>query len=132
MATREFDEVVQLVNAAGTEQKVYESPAGEVANVQKLVVINTDTTANCEVSIWFDQDGGSAVAQGDASQFIVNELISARETRVLRAAGRKLAPGGQIYADVRAAGGGNFQSATNIHISGVLVTQSRPATGTSA
>lgn len=130
MATRLFDEVVQLINIAGTEQKVYEPPAGEVAIIQKLQAINTDTSANCIVHAWIDQDGGSAVAQGDASQFLRTEPLSALETKPLPAAGRKIAPGGQLYFDVSTPAGGNFQSAVNIHVSGVLVTQVRAATGT--
>ena len=132
MAVREFDERVQITTATGTEQLVYQAQSGLVAIIQKMTAVNTDTTTNALVNVWFDNDGGSSVAEGDISHFVVDESLAAKETKVLKAAARRVPPGGQVYVDVQTAAAGNFQSAVNITISGVLVTQNSAATGTSA
>lgn len=132
MTIREFDETFQITETAGTAQVVYTAPAGEVAIIQKLQLINTDTSANCVVNVWLDPDGGGSVADGDANHLYVELALTARETKPLSGAGRKIPPGGQVVAEVTQAGGGNFQSACNVHVSGVLVSQSNAATGTSA
>lgn len=132
MSIRQIGERVQLISAAGTEQKVYEAPAGEVLIISKLAAVNTNTSANCVVNVWIDQDGGSSVAPGDVSHFVVDEPVSMDDTVPFPAAGINLAPGGQIYASVATPAGANFQSSVNIIVSGVLVSQARKATGTSA
>lgn len=132
MATREFDEVVQHVNLAGTEQQIYLAPGGEVAVIQKLQAINTDTSTNCLVNVWVSPSGGTTPAPGDKDHCIRDYVLAAKETKSFAQAARKLPPGGTVYVDVSDSTGGNFQSSVNFTLSGVLITQSRAATGTSA
>ncbi len=132
MAVNEFDEAVQHVNVAGTEQKIYEAAAGEVAIVQKLAAINTDTSTNCVVNVWISPSGGTTPAQGDVDHYIRDYTLAGGETKVFSASGRKIPAGGTVYVDVETPTGGNFQSSVNFTLSGVIVTQSRAATGTSA
>lgn len=133
MTIREIDEVVQHTTVAGTAQKIYEAPPGEVLIIHRCDTNNTNTTAACLYSVWLDQDGGSSVSDGDASEIVSRKGLLAKEKQPVGIAGRRLAPGGQIYVDVRAADiTSNFQSSVNFHISGVLVGQDKPATGTGA
>lgn len=132
MAIREFDETFQITETAGTVEVMYTGPAGEVASIQKLTAINTDTTATCVLNVWLDPDGGSSASDGDKNHLVVDEPLVAKQRLNIAAAGRKIPPAGQILAEVSLAGGGNFQSACNIHVSGVLIAQNRAATGTSA
>jgi len=132
MAVREFEEVVQHTTAAGTEQKVYEGPGGEVAVIQKLQAVNTDTSTNCVVNVWVSPSGASSVAPGDDDHCIVDYILTAKETKSFAQAARKIPEGGTVFVDVADSTGGNFQSSVNFTLSGVLITQSRAATGTSA
>lgn len=131
MTAREFDERVQITTATGTEELIYQAPDGEVAIIQKVSAVNTDTSTNGLVNLWFANNGAASVAPGDESHFIVDESLAAKEIKVLKTAARRVPPGGKIYADVQKADGTDFQSAVNITISGVLVSQNLPATGTS-
>lgn len=132
MAVREFDETFQNTDTTGAAEVAYTSPAGEVAVIQKISLTNIDTSTNAIVDLWFDPDGGSSFADGDKNHYIRDRTLAALETYTVPAAGRKIPPSGQIGWAVSDATGGGFVSSVNLHVSGVLVTQSRAATGTSA
>jgi len=132
MASRLIDEVVRFTNVAGTEQKIYKVPTGEVAIVHKLAVVNTDDILNARVNVWVSPSGGAVPAPGDVDHFVNDQTVGAKETFLTPASGRVLPSGATIYADVDDGAGGNFQNKVNLTLSATLITQSRAGTGTTA